>query len=173
MVGVFGQSLSLVLFTAGVALCIMEALAPGAHFIVVGVALLVAGLVGLLVPAVASPLVLAALVVAVGAGALYAYRRLDLYKGTDRGRTRGSRELVGARGRVTERVTPNAGQVKLERGGFDRRYAARSVADEIPEGAEVVVVDPGGGNVVTVESLAGDDDIERELARGREDEETA
>ncbi|MFB6069753.1 MAG: NfeD family protein [Halanaeroarchaeum sp.] len=167
MVTLFGQSLSLVLFTAGVALCVMEALAPGAHFIVVGVALLVAGLLGLLVPSLATPLVLAGLVVVTGAGALLVYRRLEVYQGTDRGRTRSSRDLVGARGRVIERVSEDAGQVKLERGGFDSRYAARSAQGDIPEGSEVVVVDPGGGNVLTVEALDGADEIDRELARER------
>jgi hypothetical protein len=58
--------------------------------------------------------------------------------------------------------------VKLDSGGFNPFYSARSVDGEIPEGAEVIVVDPGGGNVVTVESLDGGfDDIDRELARER------
>ena len=167
MAPIFGQSLSLLLFTAGVVLCIMEALAPGAHFIVLGVALLVAGLVGLLLPGIASPLVLAALVVATGAGALFVYRRMRFYKGSDSGRTRSSADLAGERGRVVERVTESNGRVKLERGGFDSRYAARSVQGTIPVGAEVIVVDPGGGNVLTVEAVSDVDEIDRELARGR------
>jgi hypothetical protein len=36
-----------------------------------------------------------------------------------------------------------------------------------------MVVDPGGGNVLTVEALGAiEDDIDRKLARGREREET-
>ncbi|ELZ92766.1 NfeD-like protein [Haloferax sulfurifontis ATCC BAA-897] len=35
-------------------------------------------------------------------------------------------------------------------------------------GSEVIVVDPGGGNVVTVEGVGpGEDEIDRELARER------
>jgi hypothetical protein len=38
----------------------------------------------------------------------------------------------------------------------------------IEEGEEVMVVDPGGGNVVTVESMGYvEDDIDRELAADR------
>lgn len=168
MAAPFGESLALVLFGAGVALSIMEALAPGAHFVVLGVALIVAGLVGLLVPSIASPLVLAGLVLVTGAAALVVYRRLRFYEGTDSGRTTSSDALVGARGRVLDRVTPSDGRVKLERGGFDRTYAARTVVGEIPEGAEVIVIDPGGGNVLSVEPLDDVDEIERELAKGRE-----
>ncbi|MFC7166730.1 NfeD family protein [Halospeciosus flavus] len=170
MAELFGQSLSFLLVVSGVFLCIAEALAPGAHFVVVGVALLVAGLLGLLVPGLGAPLALAAVVLVVGAAALYGYRRFDIYQGTDTGKTEGSSGLAGKRGRVTERVTDRSGQVELYRGGgFDATYAARTVTGEIPEGAEIVVVDPGGGNVLTVEAIdgSGEDEIDRELATGR------
>jgi hypothetical protein len=73
-------------------------------------------------------------------------------------------------GRVTERVTPTGGEVKLQGGGFNPFYSARSMEGEIPEGADVMVIDPGGGNVVTVESLETiEDDIDRQLAAGRDD----
>jgi hypothetical protein len=39
---------------------------------------------------------------------------------------------------------------------------------EIEVGTEVMVIDPGGGNVVTVAPASGDEDeIDRALARGR------
>lgn len=172
MVDLFGQSLSLLLFSAGVVIAILEAFAPGAHFIVLGVALMAAGLLGLLVPSLSSPLALAVLVTVTGAGALLVYRRLNFYQGTDAGRTRSSDDLRGERGRVIERVTDRSGRVELKRGGFDSTYAARSVEDEIPEGAEVVVIDPGGGNVLTVEALSDLDEIDRELAHDRESTES-
>ncbi|MFC6988049.1 NfeD family protein [Haloplanus sp. GCM10025708] len=163
------QTFSLLLVVAGIVLSVAEALAPGAHFVVVGVALLAAGLVGLVLGPLASPFVLGALVLAFGALALYGYREFDLYGGKGSGRTSDSASLKGQTGRVTERVTPSEGEVKLESGGFNPYYAARSIEGTIPEGTEVIVVDPGGGNVVTVESLdAVEDDIDRELARGRE-----
>jgi hypothetical protein len=40
---------------------------------------------------------------------------------------------------------------------------------DIPEGTEVMVVDPGGGNVITVEPVdAVEDSIDRQLRRDRE-----
>lgn len=166
MVSLLGASLSTILLLAGLVLVVLEAFAPGAHFIVLGVALLAAGLLGILVPAAATPLILGLTVLLAGAGSFYVYRHFEFYKGTDRGKTAGSAELAGARGYVTERVTPRTGRVELAGGGFDPTYAARSVEGEIPEGAEIFVVDPGGGNVLTVESLSEQDDIDRELQRG-------
>ena len=161
-------TLPLVLVAAGLGLSVLEALAPGAHFIVLGVALLAAGLVGLVLGPLASPIVLGVFVLVFGALALYGYREFDIYGGKGTGRTSDSTSLRGRTGRVTERVTPTEGEVKLENGGFNPLYSARSVDGEIPEGTEVLVIDPGGGNVVTVESVsAAYDDIDRELEEGR------
>jgi membrane protein implicated in regulation of membrane protease activity len=176
-VEIIGLSLPYLLLLVGAGLVIAEAFIPGAHFFVVGVALLAAGLVGLLIPAslgtVASLLIMTAVVALAAAGTFYAYRKVDVYGGSDEGRTSDSASLRGKTGRVTERVTPRDGEVKLEDGGFNPFYRARSVDGEIPEGTEVLVVDPGGGNVLTVESFeAGVDDIDRELARAREQQET-
>ncbi|MFW5965318.1 MAG: NfeD family protein [Halodesulfurarchaeum sp.] len=170
MVSILGESLSTLLLLAGLVLVVLEGFAPGAHFIVFGVALLAAGLVGVLVPGVATPLVLGLTVLLAGASAFYIYRHFEFYKGTDRGKTEGSAELAGERGYVLDRVTTRSGRVKLASGGFDPTYAARSVEGEIPEGADVIVVDPGGGNVLTVEAIGERDDIDRELARGTEKE---
>jgi len=60
--------------------------------------------------------------------------------------------------------------VKLQGGGFSPFYSARSMDGEISEGTDVMVIDPGGGNVVTVESMETiEDDIDRQLAAGREE----
>ncbi|MFC4449201.1 NfeD family protein [Halorussus aquaticus] len=167
------DSLPLLLLVAGIGLAIAEALIPGAHFVVLGVALVLAGLVGLLLGPAASPLLLAALVLGFGAASLYAYRELDLYGGKGVARTRDSDSLKGQTGRVTERVTTQDGQIKLHEGGFNPYYAARSIHGEIPEGTEVMVVDPGGGNVVKVEALeAIEDPIDRELREDRQNVET-
>lgn len=173
MVSLLGQSLSVILLLAGLVLTVLEAFAPGAHFIVIGVALLVAGLVGILVPGAASPLVLGLTVLLAGAGSFYVYRHFEFYKGTDRGKTEGSAELAGQRGYVTERVTPQSGRVELTSGGFDPTYSARSYDGEIPAGTEIIVADPGGGNVLKVEAVATRDDIDRELDRARAAEETS
>ncbi|MFB6102810.1 MAG: NfeD family protein [Haloplanus sp.] len=166
------ETLPLLLVIAGLGLSIAEAMAPGAHFAVLGVALLAAGIVGLVLGPVAGPLVLAALVLVFGGLALAGYRRFQIYGEAGAGQTSDSDSLRGRTGRVTERVTPQSGEVKLDRGGFNPNYAARSIDGEIPVGAEVLVIDPGGGNVLTVESLDDiEDDIDAELARGRAERE--
>ena len=163
------ETLPLLLIAAGLLLSVAEAIAPGANFIVVGIALLGAGLVGLALGPLASPFVLGLFVLLFGAIAFYGYHELDIYGGKGMARTKDSASLRGTSGRVTERVTPTAGQVKLDSGGFNPFYQARSVSGEIPEGEEVIVIDPGGGNVLKVESVGAlEDDIDRELAAGRQ-----
>ena len=162
------QTLPLLLVAAGIALSIAEALAPGAHFVVVGVSLLGAGLVGLLLPGLAGPFVLAGLVLLIGIVTLYGYREFDIYGGKGQAQTSDSSDLKGQTARVTSRVTPQEGEVKVENGGFSPYYSARTLEGEIPEGEEVIVIDPGGGNVVTVESLgAVEGSLDRQLERAR------
>jgi len=166
----FGTSISLLLFLVGAGLIVAEALAPGTHFFVLGTALLTAGLVGFFIPAslgLLAPIILAAVVLATTAVTLWGYRRLD-FAAPGRGQTLSSSSLQGQFGTVTERVTRGDGEVKLEDGGFNPYYQARSTGDPIAEGTEVMVVDPGGGNVLEVTPVAGGaDEIDRELARER------
>ncbi|WP_066414143.1 protease [Halorubrum aethiopicum] len=167
------DTLPLLLLTAGLLLAMAEALAPGANFIVVGIALIGAGLGGLLLSTVGVAFgglvfAMAVLTVVVGAAAFYGYHEFDLYGGKGQAQTSDSDSLKGKVGTVSETVTPRGGQVKLEGGGFNPHYSARSIEGTIEEGEEVMVVDPGGGNVVTVESLTYvEDDIDRELAADR------
>lgn len=164
------ETLPLLLVLAGLGLSVAEALAPGANFVVLGVALLLAGVVGLVLGPLASPLILGLLVLLFGALSLYGYREFDLYGGKGSAKTSDSDALTGKFGRVTERVTPTSGEIKLDSGGFNPYYSARSMDGDIPEGTEVMVVDPGGGNVVTVAAVSEyEDEIDRELARGRQD----
>lgn len=170
MVEVLNVPLSTLLLLVGAALIVLEALAPGAHFIVVGVALLAAGLVGLLLGGLLgplTPLVLAAVVILAGAGTFKFYRDLGLRNRVSGGRTSDSDSLRGQTGRVTTRITRDGGEVKLDDGGFNPHYRARSMDDEIEEGEDVIVLDPGGGNVLTVAPMSGDDDIDRQLDRAR------
>lgn len=172
MVEILGLPLSLVLLLVGTGLMVAEALAPGAHFIVVGAALTVAGLVGLLVSPILGPLtpfVLALVVLVAGGATLGVYRKLGVGQGGARSKTSDSDSLRGQIGRVTERVTASEGEVKLDEGGFNPYYRARSMDGEIAEGTEVIVLDPGGGSVVTVAAAdASEDEIDRELRRARE-----
>jgi membrane protein implicated in regulation of membrane protease activity len=168
------SNVPLALLIAGAGLIIAEAFAPGAHFFVAGTGIFAAGLVGLLLPAslpaAVTLTIMAGVVLATSVGTLYAYRKLDLYGGDGKGRTSDSASLRGESGRVTERVTPTDGEVKLDNGGFNPYYQARSFDGEIPEGEEIIVIDPGGGNVLTVESMADvQDEIDRELERDAEE----
>jgi len=175
MVEALGLALPLLLTLGGVGFLIMEALAPGAHSFVVGIAFLLAGIVGLAFPGtvLAAPLGLAAMSIVFAAGAFYAYRKTDIYGGAGEDSTSDVGSLKGKEGVVTEAVTTDGGEIKLEDGGFNPFYRARTIEGEIPEGERVMVIDPGGGNVVTVETVGGvtHDAIDRELAReerGRE-----
>ncbi|WP_135302099.1 NfeD family protein [Haloarcula amylovorans] len=166
----FSMSLSLLLFLAGAGLIAAEAFAPGTHFFVLGIALLTAGLVGLFIPAslgLLAPIILTVVVLLTTAVTLWGYRQLD-FAGGSRGQTLSSSSLQGQFGTVTERVTRSSGEVKLEDGGFNPYYQARSIDGDIEEGTEVLVVDPGGGNVIKVEPVgSAGDDIDRALERDR------
>ena len=167
------ETLPLLLLTAGLLLSMAEALAPGANFIVVGIALIGAGLAGLVLSALGVAGTILVVLMAVftlvfGAAAFYGYHEFDLYGGKGQQQTSDSGSLKGKLGTVTETVTPRGGEVKLDGGGFNPYYSARSIEGTIEEGTEVMVVDPGGGNVVTVESMNYvEDDIDRELAADR------
>jgi membrane protein implicated in regulation of membrane protease activity len=173
------DTLPLLLLTAGLLLSMAEALAPGANFIVVGIALIGAGLGGLLLASLGLAgatltIVMALLTLVFGAAAFYGYHEFDLYGGKGQQQTSDSDSLKGKTGTVTETVTTSGGEVKLSGGGFNPNYSARSIEGTIEEGEEVMVVDPGGGNVVTVESMGYvEDDIDRELAADRARKEAA
>ncbi|ELY47939.1 NfeD family protein [Natronorubrum bangense] len=162
------ENMPLVLLIAGLVLMGLEALSPGAHLIVIGVALVGAGLIGVLFPSPLSPFVLAALTLAIGLAAAYVYNEFDFYGGKGTAQTTDSSSLAGSTGYVTETVTTRNGEVKLDQGGFAPYYSARSTSGTIEEGDEIIVLDPGGGNVLTVESLSaiGEDEIDRALAEG-------
>ena len=166
------ENMPLALLIAGLVLMGLEAISPGAHLIVIGVALVGAGLIGVLFPTVLGPIALAALTLVIGVGAAYVYREFDFYGGKGTAQTSDSSSLSGATGYVTETVTAREGQVKLEEGGFSPYYSARSTGGTIEEGEEVIVLDPGGGNVLTVEALGaiGEDEIDRALAEDRNDD---
>ena len=163
----FGN-LPLALLIIGLILMGLEAISPGAHLIVIGVALVGAGLIGVIFPSPLSPFILAALTLGIGLAAAYIYNEFDFYGGKGTAQTTDSSTLAGTTGYVTETVTAREGEVKLDKGGFAPFYSARSTSGTIEEGEEVIVLDPGGGNVLTVESLGaiGEDEIDRALAEG-------
>ncbi|WP_049922775.1 NfeD family protein [Halopiger djelfimassiliensis] len=166
MLDVLLGNMPLLLLSVGLVLMALEAISPGAHFIVIGVALVGAGLIGAIVPLSLSPLVLAALTLVIGLAAAYVYHEFDFYGGKGTARTTDSDSLSGATGYATETITTRDGEVKLEEGGFSPYFSARTTGGTIEAGEEIIVLDPGGGNVVTVASLdaIGEDEIDRALA---------
>ncbi|AGB36476.1 membrane protease regulator [Natronococcus occultus] len=167
MIEVLFENVPLVLLATGLVLMGLEALSPGAHLIVIGVALAGAGLLGLLLPLPGGLFVLAALTLVIGIAATYVYREFDFYGGKGTQQTSDSSSLAGTTGYATETITNRGGEVKLDEGGFAPYYSARTASGSIEEGEEIIVLDPGGGNVLTVESLdaLGEDEIDRALAR--------
>ena len=166
------ETLPVLLVAAGLVLAILETTAPGAHFIVLGAALFFAGAVGLVATSLgatvlAGPVALGTMVVAFGLATLFTYRNVELYS-SEGGRTSDSSSLRGTTGQVTETVTPSGGEIRLDESGFDPHYTARSVDDERAVGTEIIVVDPGGGNVLTVEPFENVDAIDRALSQGRD-----
>ncbi|WP_440769833.1 NfeD family protein [Natronorubrum sp. DTA28] len=168
-------NMPLALLSVGLILMALEALSPGAHLIVIGVALVGAGLIGLIFPSPLSPFILAGLTLVIGLAAAYVYNEFDFYGGKGTAQTSDSSTLAGTTGYVTETVTTRDGEVKLDEGGFAPFYSARTTSGTIEEGEEVIVLDPGGGNVLTVESLGaiGEDEIDRALAEGAVDSDSA
>lgn len=152
----FGMGLASILTLAGILFIGLEAVSPGGHFIVLGGTLLVTGLVGLFIPALATPLALAVTTLVVGGSLILVYRHIDLYAGDGTGirGTSDSKSLVGKTGRVLDRVTTDTGRVRLRDAGMNPEYMARTATESpIAEGTEIRVVDGGGGNVVTVEPV--------------------
>ncbi len=163
MLEVLLENMPVALLSAGLILMALEALSPGAHLIVVGVALV--GLVGVLFRARSARLS-SRVNAADRSGRDVHLPRVRLYGGKGTPQTKDSGSLAGATGYVTETITTRDGEVKLDDGGFAPYYSARTTSGTIEEGEEIIVLDPGGGNVLTVESLnaIGEDEIDRALA---------
>lgn len=150
----FGIDLALFIVILGLLLVALEAIVPGANFIVIGVALVAAGAIGLAFPVLGSPLAQAGLILLFGSIVLLVYQELDFYGGKGQAQTSDSASLLGREGFVTKEVTATGGEIKLDAGGFDPHFKCRTAGEAIPEGERAVVIDPGGGNVLTVEPVA-------------------
>lgn len=153
----FGFSLSMLLLLAGVAMILAEAVIPGAHFIVLGVATFLTGLVGVLTPAGDSVILLTLTFGAASVVTYLGYSRLDIY-GNDGSGVMGSsdsEDLVGKEGEVIETVKRSSGKIDLDDTvGFSSKYQARSASgQDIEVGTRVIVTDGRGGSVVEVEEI--------------------
>lgn len=144
-----GETVILGMVVIGAVLMILEALIPGANFIVVGVTVLLTGLSALAIPGVTIP-ILVVIFTIVGASTLYFYNNIDLYE-DDVDQTSDSDDLEYSEGLVIDEVTPNRGRVKLEEStGMTDRFQARCPQGSIEEGTKIVVTDAGGGSILEV-----------------------
>jgi len=144
-----GETVILGMVVIGAILMMMEALIPGANFIVVGVTILVTGLLALLIPSVTIPILVAVFVV-VGASTFYFYNNFSLYE-DNVDQTSDSGDLEYAEGVVIDKVTPNDGRVKLDEStSMSKKFQARCPQGMIDEGTRVVVTDAGGGSILKV-----------------------
>jgi membrane protein implicated in regulation of membrane protease activity len=152
LAGVFlpEPELSLVFAFVGLFLLVGEALVPGGTLMVLGIGVMGAGVTGQLF-GFDGLFPLTVLTGVYGSVAFAGFRRFDVYG--ERGEQTSEAESIKGRTGVVERaVTTQEGEVKLDEGGFNPRFVARSATgDEIPEGTRIRVVDPGGGNVLKVE----------------------
>lgn len=120
------------------------------NLVIVGIAISITGIVGMFLGPYSTPVVLGAMIPIVGFLLYYLYRHVE-FSSTERPeQTSNAQTLRGTTGRVTTAVTPRDGEVDLDRPGFHGRYRARSTEGRLEKGTRVVVVDPGGGNVLTV-----------------------
>lgn len=134
---------------AGAVLMILEALAPGANFIVVGVTLLLTGLSALLIPGITLP-VLLLIFILIGGSTLYFYNNVSIYE-ENVDKTSDSKDLEYTEGVVINKVTTTEGRVKLDQGsGMSRKFQARCPQGSIEEGTRIIVTDSGGGSILEV-----------------------
>jgi membrane protein implicated in regulation of membrane protease activity len=147
-----GAELSLIFAFVGLFLLLGEALVPGGALMVLGVGVMGAGVTGQIF-GFNGLLPLTILTGVYGAAAFAGFKKFDFYG--ERGeQTSGANTLRGETGVVKKTVTTQEGEVKLDSGGFDPFFVARSATgEEIPKGERVRVVDPGGGNVLKVKPV--------------------
>lgn len=157
--GLFGYSLSAILLFVGVALIVAEAIVPGAHFIVLGSAAFVSGLIGLFTPAGSSVIALTAVFIISSVAVYLVYSRFDLYGGDGSGvGSSDSDDFIGKEGTVVSVINSTSGSVKLDdTSGFTSTYEARA-SEEIEIDERVVVTDGRGGSVLEVERMDSGDE---------------
>lgn len=120
------------------------------NLIIVGLAVTIAALIGMLLGPYSTPIVVGALIPLVGFLLYYVYRFVEFPRSRGPQQTSSASSLLGASGRVIETATPRGGAIELDGGGFDPHYRCRTTEATIPAGERAVVIDPGGGNVLTV-----------------------
>lgn len=147
--------LSLIFAFVGLFLLLGEALIPGGTLMVVGIGIMGAGVTGQ-VFGFDGLLPLTVLTAVYGTAAFAGFKHFEVY-GERGDQTSEADSLEGETGVVKQTVTSQEGEVKIDSGGFNPFFIARSsTGEEIPEGERVRVVDSGGGNVLKVAPVSDD-----------------
>ncbi len=120
------------------------------NLVLVGLVISIAGVLGLLLGEYSTPIVLGGLVPTVGFVLYYIYRYVQFPRSERVEQTSSAASLVGESGTLLSAADPRGGRVKLDGTGFTSEYPCRTRSETLAEGTDVVVIDPGGGNVLTV-----------------------
>jgi len=161
-IGSFVITMAHAFVIVGALFIIAEAFAPGANSMVFGTGLLVAGLIGmgtgLGMKAKESDFFLLSLIaLVVGLISFYFYRLMLNRHGGEKHTTSSSEDLKGKTGRVMEKVTVDSGRVRIRGVGSNPDYQARCEEGEIEPETKVRVIDPGGGSILIVEPVPGNE----------------
>lgn len=136
------------------------------NLVIVGIVVTIAGIIGMVIGPYSTPLVIGSLIPLLGFLIYYIFRYME-FPGSERPeQTSSVASLRGSEGRITKQVDTHGGEIKLDGGGFDPHYRCRTSGEILEVGERAIVIDPGGGNVLTV-ARAGtvDEETLRSAAR--------
>lgn len=165
--GGFVLTLAHLFILAGGVFIVLEAVAPGADMVVIGAALLLAGLFGVQTGigtevVNASNLFYLSIVAFLSGLLVFYFYRKYLHKQGKGVVTSSSDDLKDAQGITITKVTADEGRVRIENGGSNPKYSARSTAGVIEARTKIRVVDPGGGSLLRVAPLENEMEDEAE-----------
>lgn len=145
------QILPWILIAAGIIFLLIEAVSPGFFMAVPGTALVVLGVLAFFAyDLLATPFGIVAAVIGAAAAAvvtIFVYRKASPDKKPE---TISKDTIVGKKGKVTAEVTADSISGKVEIDGA--LWSAKSTGENIPVGADVVVVSSAGVHI-TVEEM--------------------
>lgn len=160
---IFGLAIPVALALIGFTFLCLETLIGDGTLFIAGSAMLITGFVGLSIPNDPTPLGLAATLGVSVIMMYFCYQLLVRYFGIEQEngptQTTSSDSLEGRTGVVIDPVDERDGTVELDSGGMHPVYQARTNGAELDEGEEIIVVEGGGGNVVTVASVADETNL--------------
>lgn len=145
-----GFSIGVAAVIIGMIMIMSIVILPVDEIVVGGIGLTLAGILATLIPFLGGLIPVAIMTVVFTIVSYYLYKNNVRVGGLNEN-TSDSGDLVGKTGIVVETIPASGtGTVKLEGGGFSRYSATAEENKRIEEGESVMVMDPGGGNIVSV-----------------------